>query len=178
MVTGYKPNLQEYRIRASRLLKDLESGDPAAAARLRHAPEWAGQSIEQILAVRASIRRKHALRAIAFEAGFSGWTELKQRLENAFDPAALFDRAGGAFLNRWFRTYEEARASLDRDGGFLFPYHKHFVVCEGGFLEASGIDPGDPDWERIGRDWVKPADTEARRRLSTRQPVTKPSPRP
>jgi hypothetical protein len=28
-----------------------------------------------------------------------------------------------------------------------------------------GFDPDDPDWDRIGRDWVKPRDRTARARL-------------
>ncbi|MFN0170161.1 MAG: hypothetical protein ACKV22_27390 [Bryobacteraceae bacterium] len=160
-------NLEEFRIRATRLLKELRAGSVAAAARLRHAPEWARQSPQQILAARETIRRKHALTALAREAGFADWTSLKAHL-TSFDPAILFDRSHGASLNRWFKRYDEARASLDRDGGFLFPYRQHFVVCESGLLEAHGLDAGDPDWERIGRDWVRPADPRALSRLSER----------
>jgi len=69
------------------------------------------------------------------------------------------------FLNRWFRTYEEARRSLDRDGGFLLPYQKHFFVCEADVIQALGLEPDDPDWERIGRDAAQPRDSEAYQRL-------------
>ena len=41
------------------------------------------------------------------------------------------------FLNRWFSNYQEARQALDREGGFLLPYRKHFFVCE-----ADVIQPG------------------------------------
>jgi hypothetical protein len=69
------------------------------------------------------------------------------------------------FLNRWFRTYEEARRSLDGEGGFLLPYQKYFFVCEADVIQALGLEPDDPDWERIGRDAAKPADNEAYQRL-------------
>lgn len=61
-------------------------------------------------------------------------------------------------LNRWFAGYDEARASLDEHGGFLLPFGRQFFVCEEEGIRALGLDPGDPDWVRIGRDWVNPAD--------------------
>jgi hypothetical protein len=33
------------------------------------------------------------------------------------------------------------------------------------FVDSMGLDPADPDWERIGRDWARPADCAARGRL-------------
>ena len=72
---------------------------------------------------------------------------------------------GAAFLNRWFARYGEARALLEAEGGYLFPFRRQFFICEAGFLEARGIDPTHPDWDRIGRDWVRPRDETVRDRL-------------
>jgi hypothetical protein len=69
------------------------------------------------------------------------------------------------FLNRWFSTYDEARSSLETDGGYLLPYKRHYFVCEANVIRALGLDPEDPDWEKIGRDGAHPADTEAYERL-------------
>lgn len=69
------------------------------------------------------------------------------------------------FLNRWFAAYDEARAALDSEGGFLFPYQKHYFVCKPEVVAALGMDPDDPDWEKIGRDCARPSDTEAFQRL-------------
>lgn len=69
------------------------------------------------------------------------------------------------FLNRWFSSYEAARRSLESEGGFLLPYLKHFFVCEPDVIAAMGLEPDDPDWERIGRDCVKPTDADAYQRL-------------
>jgi hypothetical protein len=69
------------------------------------------------------------------------------------------------FLNRWFPNYEAARRSLETEGGFLLPYRHHFYVCEAGAISAMGLEPDDPDWERVGRDCARPADPEAYRRL-------------
>ena len=69
------------------------------------------------------------------------------------------------FLNRWFSSYEAARRSLESDGGFLLPYEKHFFVCESDVIAAMGLEPDDPDWEKIGRDCVEPTDADAYQRL-------------
>ena len=69
------------------------------------------------------------------------------------------------FLNRWFSNYEDARGSLESEGGFLLPYRRHFYVCEAGAIRALGLEPDDPDWELIGRDCARPADAEAYGRL-------------
>jgi hypothetical protein len=69
------------------------------------------------------------------------------------------------FLNRWFANYDAARASLDSEGGFLFPYQKHYFVCQPEVVAALGLDPDDSDWEKIGRDCARPKDAEAYQRL-------------
>ena len=74
-----------------------------------------------------------------------------------------------AFLNRWFSSYAEARESLESDGGFLLPYKQHFFVCESEGIRALGLEPDDPDWQKIGFDCVKPSDEEAYQRLSEKR---------
>ncbi|HMF55082.1 MAG TPA: hypothetical protein VK619_01870, partial [Pyrinomonadaceae bacterium] len=69
------------------------------------------------------------------------------------------------FLNRWFSRYEDARESLESKGGFLLPYKHHFYVCDAEVIRALGLEPDDPDWEKIGRDCARPADEQAYRRL-------------
>lgn len=70
-----------------------------------------------------------------------------------------------AIVSRWFTSYGEARASLDAAGGYLLPYEKHFFVTTREAIRELGLDPDDRDWERIGWDWVWPADTAAWERL-------------
>lgn len=172
-VVGIDP-LKEAKIRASLLMKALLSPDAskarAAAERFRQSlpEEFGALSPEQILALREQVQRKHALAVVAKEQGYSSWAELKaaaSALEKHFDPERFFVRHGGAYLNRWFASYEEARSSLRANGGFLFPFHGQFFVCESGFLTALGIDVGDPDWARMGFNWVEPVDPEAKARL-------------
>jgi len=165
--------LHECKVRASLLLKALHSADSSratkAAERLRTLPPFAGLSSAELLARRDSVRRKHALAVIAREQGHGSWAELKQALGEEegprFDPEAFFSRPMSPYLNRWCSSYEEALASLQAAGGYLFPFRAQFFVCEAAFLGALGVDVADPDWERIGRDWVKPLDLAAHARL-------------
>jgi len=71
------------------------------------------------------------------------------------------------FLNHWFPDYPEARAYLDAEGGFLLPYGKQFFVTCPEAIRERGLDPEDPDWQRIGWDWARPADAAAWERLRT-----------
>jgi hypothetical protein len=122
---------------------------------------------------RDRIRLKHALAVVALEHGDESWAALKAsedqeaaRMRGSED-VEMYERS--VMLNRWFTTYDEARASLDGLGGFLFPYRQQFYVCESEGVRELGLDPNDPDWDRIGRDWVKPADREAWLRLRDRR---------
>ena len=171
-------NLEEYRIRASRLMKDLRDADPTtalnAAGRFQVLSGWAGMAPEQIRDARDRIQRKHALAVVAREGGFQDWLELRASVddtpaETGFDTTKLFPPRNAVFLNHWFARYEQARQVLDAEPTrYLFPYRHQYVLCEAGLLENLGVDAADPDWDRIGRDWVKPRDTEARARLAVR----------
>lgn len=165
--------LHECKVRASILLKELHSSDASratrAAERLRALPSFASLAPGELLSRKDSVRRKHALAVIAREQGYDSWVELKQALgEDApprVDTEAFFTRSVSPFLNRWFTSYEEALASLQGAGGYLFPFRDQFFVCDAGFLRALGLEPADPDWERIGRNWVEPLDLAAHARL-------------
>ena len=76
-----------------------------------------------------------------------------------------------AFLNRWFSSYDEAREALGADGGYLLPYEDQFFVTVPDAIRELGLDPADPDWERIGFDWVRPQDREAWERLILKREV-------
>jgi len=69
------------------------------------------------------------------------------------------------FLNRWFSNYEEARQSLEDEGGFLLPFRHHFYVCEAPAIRLMGLDADDPDWEKIGWNCARPLDENAYQRL-------------
>ena len=73
------------------------------------------------------------------------------------------------FLNSWFTDYDKARAYLEKDGGFLLPYRDQFVITEAGGIRELGLDPNDPDWEKIGCDWARPKNAEAWERLKLKR---------
>jgi hypothetical protein len=163
--------LDEYKIRASKLLKDFASPDKRRAYGAAHrlACLWPGSNANLLLADKARVQRKHALEVIAREMGFRDWLHLTAEAHvemPAFDTARLFPPQVSFYLNAWFVTYEEALTELRRKGGFLFPYRKQFVVCEAGLLKALGVDAEDPDWSLIGHDWARPLDPDAHRRLN------------
>ena len=167
--------LTDYRFRARRLLKDLRSADPvqatSAAVRLLQLRSFAPRTVQQVLDDKKRIQLKHALLVVALEEGHPSWRDLKSHVEaNALsDLTVMYAKGLEALLNRWFARYEDARASLEAQGGFLFSYRTQFFVCESEGVRELGLDPRDPDWERIGWDWVKPADRAAWERLRDRR---------
>ncbi len=73
------------------------------------------------------------------------------------------------FLNRWFSNYEDARKSLESEGGFLLPYKRQFFVCDSEAIRTMGLEPDDADWEKIGWNCVQPTDMQAYQRLSEKR---------
>lgn len=162
----------EYRIRAKRLLKQLKRTEhqqlvEQAAARFLRLESLSGMTVAQIVEHRESVKLKHALAVIALEAGYDSWKNLKSSAEAA--DREMYDPKMDVFLNRWFANYDDARASLEEQGGFLFPYKNQFFVCEAGAVKTLGLNPEEPDWELIGHDWAEPRDREAWRRLANKR---------
>ncbi|MDT4966802.1 MAG: hypothetical protein QOJ64_1539 [Acidobacteriota bacterium] len=73
------------------------------------------------------------------------------------------------FLNRWFAHYEDARDSRENEGGYLFPFKRHFFVCEADVIRAIGLDSADPDWQKVGWDCASPVDEAAYQRLRSKR---------
>ncbi len=120
-------------------------------------------------AVASSVKRRHCLAALARAAGFRGWPHARAVLagEDEPDRGELMHREhGGAYWNVWSASYEEARDIRREHGGYLLGYRRQFLIVEPPYIEHLGLDPEDPDWSRIGRDWIAPADREAWRRLT------------
>jgi hypothetical protein len=163
--------LDEYKVRASKLLKDFASSDKRRAYGAAHrlAGLWPDGNPNELLADPSRVQRKHALAVIAREMGFRDWQHLTAEAHvemPAFDTTRLFPPKTSFYLNGWYVTYEEAHAALARKDRFLFPYRRQFVVVEAGLLKSLGIDVADPDWQLIGRDWAKPLDRQAHYRLN------------
>lgn len=138
------------------------------------------------LKAQAAIRRKqdpeqlkHALNEVAAECGFPHWTALKQAVDRWFEQG-LEDRIyppwADAFLNHWESDYAKALAAQGE--GYLFPYRRHYFVTTATFVESLGLDPGDPDWERLGRNFAEPRDVLAWTRLARRLWASEPEREP
>jgi len=150
-------NLKECKIKASILLKSLYSADDnianKAAKKFKKIAEFSQYSVAEIRT--KDIKRKHALAVIALEKGFDSWTDLKSQIHFII----------GGFLNKWFATYEEAKAEQKIAGGFLLPYKHQFFICEATYIKQLGLNPNDPDWKLINKDWAKPTNKQAWQRL-------------
>jgi hypothetical protein len=170
--------VSEYRVRARRLLNSLRSNSAAAAARFRRLRSFADDTEARILESRDQVKLKHALAVVALEAGYDSWRSAKEAAEattwnvgsaRAAPGREMYDPGMDVLLNRWFARYGDARDSLEEQGGFLFPFDRQFFVCEEEGVRLLGMEAADPDWDRIGRDWVKPADRQAWLRLKKKR---------
>jgi hypothetical protein len=137
----------------------------AAAVRLVRLPKFAAVGLEALTDATVKVTRADALDAIAGEHGFADWAALVARALPALRAVSMHEARMGAFLNRWFANYTEAAAARRDGGGYLLPYRRQYFVTVADAVRELGLDPDDPDWSRIGHDWVRPLDIEAHLRL-------------
>ncbi|KIP16809.1 hypothetical protein WI80_03030 [Burkholderia ubonensis] len=174
--------IDKYRLQAARLQKTVKQAledDSVALARhpvVQRLREHVGLSADNDALLR---KRLHALPAgkyldlLAREAGHDDWPALNRQLraqqeaDDDFAETELYKFNASEFnLNVWFPTYEDAREYLDTHRGFyLLQFKGSCFLAQAPHIIDIGLDPNDPDWDRIGRDWVKPKDPEAKQRL-------------
>lgn len=169
-------SLDRCRARARRLHQDLSAADPvrsrAAAERFRRLRSFAALGADELIAARDRVQRKHALLVVALELGHESWDALRAAVERAAAAApmpGMYTAAMAVYLNRWFADHAEARASLAERGGYLLPFRDQCFLTDADAVRLLGLDPDDPDWRRIGFDWVRPADAAAHGRLVARR---------
>jgi hypothetical protein len=143
-------------------LRDARSGDAVALGRFARLRAFADVPPAQLA---ERLQLKQALAAVAEDAGFPTWLAAKTGLDGRDPGLPMWDQTLAPLLSRWFARYDEARASREREGGYLLPYKNQFFVCESEAVRLLGLSPDDPDWERIGHDWVQPKDLAALARL-------------
>jgi len=161
--------VERCRREARELQHDLVGPDPraarVAAVRFAQLPRYADVDLDEIVRSSARVTRVMALDVIAAERGHADWrTFVAVALPELISVPMHTDRMS-AFVNRWFTNYDEAAADHRRDGGYLLPYRRQFFVTVADAVRELGLDPDDPDWARIARDWVRPLDVEAHLRL-------------
>lgn len=89
----------------------------------------------------------------------------KQGVGNANFGKLLCSSKCGVHLDIWAASYDEAKDTHKRHGGYLLPYQTQYLVVEESYIRTLGLDPDDTDWERMGRDWIQPNDIGARSRF-------------
>jgi hypothetical protein len=157
--------VEDIKAHARVLQRRAEAGDAAALQRVRTAREL--KHLEQAELAR-SIQRSHCLGVVARELGFRDWEHARAVLtgqEMRDFGTLLYPSSCGGHQNIWSANYEEASSIRAEHGGYLLAYKHQFLIVEPHFIDSLGLDPEDPDWERIKRDWARPADLQARQRL-------------
>jgi hypothetical protein len=165
-------SIRELKIRAELLHRRVRAQDTGALARLRVLPEFRRATSPQLVSIATTLQRRHCLAVIAAELGFRGWPEARRVLTGEGTVADFGDllcpRRCGAHVNLWYARYEEAAAVRAERGGYLLAYRRQYLVVDRYYVETLGLDPDDPDWSRLGFDWVRPRDPAARVRLYAR----------
>jgi hypothetical protein len=157
--------ISDLKTRARILHRQIEQGESYAVARTRRLPELRDRDASEL---RALIKRRHCLAIVARELGFQGWPHAVGVLSGTDSTdfgTLLYPDGASAHWNIWSASYAEARSIREQHGGYLLAYRRHFFIADRYFIETLGLLPEDPDWELIGRDWVKPRQMDARARL-------------
>jgi len=153
-----RTRLEELKIQASILLKNLRSDDSEkaqkAAERFLDLPFPKFSDVDEVIKNRSSIRLKHALTVIALENVYGNWELLKNKV---IMEDCLFHNAPASFLNVWFNNYEEAKQYQKDNGGYLLQYRKDYAISRKEYIEAIGLGNMEEEWLAIGFDWAKPA---------------------
>ena len=90
-----------------------------------------GLALSALYRDRATVQRKHFLRALAVEAGFPDWETFRPQLDlmspDAFEHFKLADE-GAARLNVWFSNEAQAQVHADEHGGRVVKVGKQAMV--------------------------------------------------
>lgn len=161
--------IRELKVRAAILHRRVTASDPSALPRLRLLPEFSRHSLSVLEERAPRVLRRQCLSIVAREFGFGGWSHARAVIGGRAGVSnfgtLLYPARCGGFLNLWYRTYDDAALGWRESGGYLIAYGRQFVVVRAPFIKQLGLDPEDPDWGRIGFDWVRPRDLAARTRL-------------
>ncbi|MFD2205244.1 hypothetical protein [Kiloniella antarctica] len=156
------------------LHRNVSTGKQASLDFVKKHPDLKSCSDETLP---SETKRKHCLSQIAKALGFSGWSHLVKILQSQELPSVPVGRSNldygkllspprcYAYTNVWSVFYEEAKEVRDQTNGFLLTYGTQYLVTEEDFITTLGLDPKDEHWEKIGRDWAKPTDFNARDEL-------------
>jgi hypothetical protein len=157
--------ISDLKAQARILHHQIIEREPIALARAQQLAELRDSDTA---ALPRRIKRRHCLAVIARELGFQGWPHAAAVLRGTDSSdfgTLLYPKWGHVHWNIWSASYDEARTIRQQHGGYLLAYRQHFFIADRHFIKTLGLNPDDPDWELIGRDWVKPTRSDARERL-------------
>ena len=157
----------DLKARARALHRAAQLRDPVAIAELRRCRDLKPLDDDALV---ARAQRRHCLSALAQRLGLSGWSHLTALLDGTSNDFGTALHIGSpAQWSIWSASYAEAQSIRAEHGGWLLPYRHQYMVVDEHFVRELGLDPDDPDWARMGRDWVEPRDPQARLRLFERR---------
>jgi hypothetical protein len=159
--------LSELKTQAVFLLKDFQSNSAkaiVAASRFTKIQPFQNTAPEVLLQSPETVKLKHAYAVLAFEYGFSAWTQLK---EAVIENDCLYRYSCVAFVHSWFKDYNEARRYFEKNGGYLISFWKDYAVCGPEYISCIGLGSHEDLWKKIGYNWVQPKDTEAYSKLKS-----------
>jgi hypothetical protein len=140
------------------------------AHRLKKLPPWQATSLPAIIAAFPTVKLKTCLQLMALERGYLSWQAMSQQLLPQPE-TRLYKYGFGSTLNVWYATYKEAKQHLEQaQTHYLLVYKQHYFICQADHILGLGLDPHDPDWQKIGRDWACPKDLKAHARLCSKLP--------
>ncbi len=128
-------SVQLFLRQARRFQRAVESDSPSAALpilrRLIKAGAIGETSLTQLFHTRQQLQRKHFLRMLALETGFSSWETFRPILAqmSAADLATLqFLDTGAAQLKLWFADAQSAQTYVAEQGGRVIAIGQQAVV--------------------------------------------------
>jgi hypothetical protein len=139
--------------------------DPLALRGMRELSEFARTPDAELC---RAVRRRHCLLLVARRLGFRDWNHALAILTGSDSQdfgTLLYPSTCHGHWNIWSASYDEARSIRAAHGGYLLAYKRQFLIVDRYYVDSMGIDPDDPDWNSMGRDWIRPEDLEARGRL-------------
>ena len=146
------------------LHRRAQRSEPPALAKVRVLREFRELDAAQIS---CTIQRRQCLTVSALRLGFQSWDHARAVLNDDAEDygTLLYPQSCAGHWNIWSAHYDEARAIRSEHGGYLLAYRRQFLIVDRDYIDSLGLDPDDPDWSAIARDWVRPPDRAARARL-------------
>ncbi len=144
-------SIEELKIRAKKLHRKAQSGDPDTLRSMKIAPSATDE-----------LKRKTCLNVVASKLGFKDWGHAKDALSGtALDKSDMgkiwYSAQCTTLLNNWFASYDEAKRFLnDHPHMYLLPYKDQYMVVAQDFIETIGLYDGyDKIWAAISHDIVE-----------------------